>query len=154
MAFNAFTGDETGLLKSINISDKRWSCFGGSVQSRNLGCISMAWNDPSETSENKFFTVLRRNSTVDYYKLGGEKMEEDDEEGVPKEGIVEKLAEFSIENFLNPGGCAMVGSPKDLSTMFFTNTGQVSIVKTNDRCLGAHETVRFDARGPISAGSV
>ncbi len=63
---SCITGDETGLLKVVNLKDRTYVSYG--EQSRKNGINAMTWlvDGPSNTTTN-VFSVLRANGDLEYW---------------------------------------------------------------------------------------
>ena len=134
--FHAITGDETGLLKLVNVNDRSSLAYGS--QSRLKSVKALSWFDFE-----KSFIALRVNSTVEYYDVDPSK----------KGSEISLKKSIDLKDFTSPVGCFSVGSPEDCSTLFFDQSGLTSIVKAPTDKVKPKESCRFDANGPISAGA-
>ncbi|CAM9209091.1 unnamed protein product, partial [Ectocarpus fasciculatus] len=126
------TGDETGLLKLVDVMSNTSSRFG--EQNRELGIKGLAW-----VVQNEEFFLARSNGLLEYYTVTGGELVCRDSVQVTLEGAVAGLVcnqEGTVSMYSSAGGVATFnrsagGKIHDLQNML-TARGPVSSIAVND----------------------
>ena len=111
----AITGDETGLIKVVDIAKREFLTYGS--QDRNASVESLSWltHGYAQTT----FAVLRANAVLEAWKY--------------EPGLISMLSKISLPDLVDPLSVAQVEPNR---VMCVDKSGNVSIVKLNDESSG------------------
>ena len=128
MSMRVITGDETGLLKFIDISKKSVSVFGNQTRTGAIKGISWIVRDES-------IAILRANKQTELWNVC--------------DGNLSISSSYSASSFSIPKG--LVAMEKHIgSALLYDNEGHVSIAQRDEQN-ELHETGSFETRGPVDA---
>ena len=163
--FHALTGDETGLIKLLDLHEKTVlyntykdigsssSRSDSSQQSRAHGCKSMTWCDPTG-NDTEFASILRANSVVEFYKLpdpttllsSSASATEDEQAAL----TVQLLSSLHLPDFESPQECFPMGSGQHKRLhLCYGKKGQVVLAESDEEYTKCKESSRFLGRNSI-----
>ena len=159
--FHALTGDETGLVKLLDLREKTVlyntydsrssSSSSSGHQSRANGCKSMAWCDPKSENTTSA-SMLRANGVVEFYKLPDPTVPLSS----PSSGIedittatstVQLLSSLYLSDLEDPQECFPVGNRQsELLHLCYGKQGQVIMVRSNEEYTTSEEASRCSGK--------
>ena len=169
--FQALTGDETGLVKLLDLrvktvlynscnhqdsssSNSNSSSHHHQSQSRVNGCKSMAWCDPTG-EDTSLASMLRANGVLDFYKLpdptvvssSSSSMLNANADAEETNTTLQLLSSLCLSDFKNPRGCFPLKSNSgDRLNLCYSSEGQVALIKSDQHYTQSKETGRFSGK--------